>query len=443
MRSLLATISFFIGSMCLAQTTNPGWVVQPRLTTGNLYDVRFASRENGWIVGSQTILKTTNAGASWQMKEYPQSWFDNIVLMQGMDGWLIAASNPSTGFEYVVRLDGESAMWLADTSLIAGQALDALFFLNEDYGWTAGWDSEHKAVLYRTQNAGKSWDKIATGLDESIRDVFFVDVKTGWMVGQNGGFYRSTDGGLTWSLTYRFLFSRAPGDPLTDYPVRRIVFKNAEVGWAVGGIAGVEVRSRTTDGGQTWVQSSIWGGSSLQGMHFLDSMNGWAVGGPGPAGTKILGTTDAGQTWILQTHDINSNGVPLNNVVMNNVFMTSASEGWIVGNYGHILKTTSGGTVTAIEAEDVSVPLNFELGQNYPNPFNPSTTIEFSLVKESFVELTVTNTLGKKVATLVQGTHPAGRHAVRFEAADLPSGVYFYTLRSGTIAITKRLMLMK
>ena len=442
MGSLLATISFFIGSMCLAQTTNPGWVVQPRLTTGNLYDVRFASRENGWIVGSQTILKTSNAGASWQMKEYPQSWFDNLVLINGMSGWIVAGSNPTSGHCYVVRLNGESDQWLADTSLVAEPALDALYFLNEDFGWVAGWGSGYEAILYRTQNGGKSWDKIATGLDESIRDVFFVDVKTGWMVGQNGGFYKSTDGGLTWSFAHQALYAHDPQQTPIGYPVRRIVFKNPDVGWAVGGIAGVEIRSRTTDGGQTWVQSSIWGGSSLQGMYFLDSMNGWAVGG-GVGGTKVLRTSDAGDTWILQTHDINTNGVPVNNTILNGVFMTGASEGWVVGNYGTVLKTSSGGMVTSIEDENSTVPFDFELSQNYPNPFNPSTTIEFRLVKESFVELSVTNTLGKRVATLIQGTRPAGDHVATFDAADLPSGVYFYSLRSGNVSMTKRLMLMK
>ncbi|OGU19241.1 MAG: hypothetical protein A2059_00785, partial [Ignavibacteria bacterium GWA2_55_25] len=200
--------------------------------------------------------------------------------------------------------------------------------------------------------------------------------------------------------------------------------------------------SRTTDGGQTWVQSSIWGGSSLQGMYFLDSMNGWAVGG-GVGGTKVLRTSDAGDTWILQTHDINTNGVPVNNTILNGVFMTGASEGWVVGNYGTVLKTSSGGMVTSIEDENSTVPFDFELSQNYPNPFNPSTTIEFRLVKESFVELSVTNTLGKRVATLVEGTRPAGDHVATFDAADLPSGVYFYSLRSGNVSITKRLMLMK
>lgn len=442
MRSLLATISFFIGSMCLAQTTNPGWVVQPRLTTGNLYDVRFASRENGWIVGSQTILKTTNAGASWQMKEYPQSWFDNLVLMNGMSGWIVAGSNPTSGHCYVVRLNGESDQWLADTSLVAEPALDALYFLNEDFGWVTGWESSYQAILYRTQNGGKSWDKIDTGLDESIRDIFFVDVKTGWMVGQSGGFYKSNDGGLTWSFAHQALYAHDPQQTPVGYPVRRIVFKNPDVGWAVGGIAGVEIRSRTTDGGQTWIQSSIWGGSSLQGMYFLDSMNGWTVGG-GVGGTKVLRTSDAGETWILQTHDINTNGVPVNNTILNGVFIINASEGWVVGNYGTVLKTSSGGMVTSIEDENSTVPFDFELSQNYPNPFNPSTTIEFRLAKESFVELSVTNTLGKRVATLIQGTRPAGDYVATFDATDLPSGVYFYSLRSGNVSITKRLMLMK
>ena len=88
-------------------------------------------------------------------------------------------------------------------------------------------------------------------------------------------------------------------------------------------------------------------------------------------------------------------------------------------------------------------PAAFELLQNYPNPFNPTTTIRYSLPQRSHVALTVYNTLGQCVATLVDETEEAGNHDVRFDGSGLASGVYYYRLRAGEYVATKRLVLVR
>jgi hypothetical protein len=93
--------------------------------------------------------------------------------------------------------------------------------------------------------------------------------------------------------------------------------------------------------------------------------------------------------------------------------------------------------------EAPSKPFGFQIFQNYPNPFNPSTTIEYSVASEQFVELSVYDLLGRKVAVLVNGTQPAGLHSIHFDASSLSSSVYFYELRSGTAKLTKKLLYLK
>jgi hypothetical protein len=66
----------------------------------------------------------------------------------------------------------------------------------------------------------------------------------------------------------------------------------------------------------------------------------------------------------------------------------------------------------------MTFPEKIELNQNFPNPFNPSTTIRFGLPTRSHVTLSIFNTLGQKVATLVTGTQEAGYHEVRFDAVN-------------------------
>lgn len=89
------------------------------------------------------------------------------------------------------------------------------------------------------------------------------------------------------------------------------------------------------------------------------------------------------------------------------------------------------------------LPEHFELTGNYPNPFNPQTTIAFSMPEAATVRLAVYDLLGRRVALLVDGNLGAGRHEVRFDATNLPSGQYLYRLSTPKGEFTKLMMLLK
>jgi len=88
-------------------------------------------------------------------------------------------------------------------------------------------------------------------------------------------------------------------------------------------------------------------------------------------------------------------------------------------------------------------PTGFLLEQNFPNPFNPSTVISFSLPVKSNIKLKVLNILGKEVATLKDGVCEAGNYNVTFDASNLSSGIYFYSLITNNGIITKKMTLIK
>ncbi len=107
-------------------------------------------------------------------------------------------------------------------------------------------------------------------------------------------------------------------------------------------------------------------------------------------------------------------------------------------------------TTYPIGVEDGGVlPTKFVLNQNYPNPFNPTTTITYSLPVTRGVEtqytvsLQIFNSLGQKIVTLVNKEQAPGNYSVQFNAENLPSGVYFYTLRAGDFVSTRKMILMK
>jgi len=89
------------------------------------------------------------------------------------------------------------------------------------------------------------------------------------------------------------------------------------------------------------------------------------------------------------------------------------------------------------------LPAFVTLHQNYPNPFNPTTQIRFDLHQATDVRIEVFNSLGQRVATVVNGAFQAGTHTASFNAAHLTSGVYLYRLQAGDIALTRKMLLVK
>jgi hypothetical protein len=89
------------------------------------------------------------------------------------------------------------------------------------------------------------------------------------------------------------------------------------------------------------------------------------------------------------------------------------------------------------------LPKQFQLHEAYPNPFNPTTELRFDLSQAGRTTLKVYDMLGREVATLVNGQRAAGTYTVSFDAAQLPSGIYFARLTSGANTQVRKLMLIK
>lgn len=106
----------------------------------------------------------------------------------------------------------------------------------------------------------------------------------------------------------------------------------------------------------------------------------------------------------------------------------------------HCPTGAGGGAVTTISTE---IPKAFSLEQNYPNPFNPKTIIRFDILKASDVKITVFDITGKEVTRLVQQKLNAGKYSVDFEAENLASGIYFYSITAGDFVQTKKMILVK
>ncbi len=162
-------------------------------------------------------------------------------------------------------------------------------------------------------------------------------------------------------------------------------------------------------------------------------------GGGTETGCGITSFTDLPETFAGSSIYSTIDGLPI---------------GALIWDHAQIAAYNSAAEFAAIESRyphpiPIEVKINpaaaavFSLSQNYPNPFNPSTVIHYQLPASSFVTLKIYDILGRAIAVLVDEKKNAGTYNVTFNAANLPSGVYFYKIQAGAYTHTKKLLFLK
>ena len=165
----------------------------------------------------------------------------------------------------------------------------------------------------------------------------------------------------------------------------------------------------------------------------------------GGLGGTVIGTgTFSSQTGVA---DWTQFSVPINYVAQGTPDLCSMLI--LVGIYQNsggvalVDDLAFGGASDVEPIKDGLIPKQFELNQNYPNPFNPSTSIEYSIPSESFVELKVYDVLGNEVASLVNEQQQAGVYRADFTGENLPSGIYFARITANEFTQIVKMILLK
>ena len=150
-----------------------------------------------------------------------------------------------------------------------------------------------------------------------------------------------------------------------------------------------------------------------------------------------------GANWGLDSNgggNDNENGVGADHFIDLTSDLVSATVENVFGTMGtHPLVNI----VTDVKELQTGTPVAYELSQNYPNPFNPSTQIRFAIPEAGMVNIKVFNTLGQEITTLVSDYRSAGSYEVDFNASNLTSGIYFYTITTNNFSETRKMMLLK
>jgi len=412
----------FLFSSFLFQTSSADWIQQNSQTTYSINSVDFIDAQTGFAAGDNGVIrKTTNGGTNWYAIEFSPAASYNYIKMFSASN-IIAVSYSS---KKVLQSTDGGASWAAND--MTGISLDIarVQFVDFNTGFACG-----GTTFYRSTDGGLSW--IPKSPATKIRNFSMVDANTGWCNGTYNFPYpppygtnyaqvlRTENSGEGWQTQVNI-----PEQSFNIYRVFSVSSSTAMYnGFMSGSIA------RTTDYGSTWNAgaSGCGGFTEYRYCSFSDIQNGWMLG------NLILKTTNSGANWATIT-------TPLGNP-FKAIFFIDENTGWFVGTGGVILKTTTGG-VTGVNTISSAVPQNYKLYQNYPNPFNPSTNIKFEISKNDFVELTVYNSIGRKVYDLVNQNLNAGTYEITFYAENLSSGIYYCRMRSGNYSETSRMILMK
>ncbi|MBC8044864.1 MAG: SMP-30/gluconolactonase/LRE family protein [Rhizobacter sp.] len=166
-------------------------------------------------------------------------------------------------------------------------------------------------------------------------------------------------------------------------------------------------------------------------------------------GNRIYKVTLNGQTSVFSGTGVSgeTNGAVATATYAGNNGMALSPTGDTLyiseANGKRIRRITGLNASSAAPKNGAKNPQGFLLEQNYPNPFNPSTVISYQLLIAGQVSLKVFDMLGREVATLVDAKQAVGNHSVNFNAANLTSGVYLYTLNAGSFSDTKKMLLVK
>ncbi len=258
----------------------------------------------------------------------------------------------------------------------------------------------------------------------------------------NGNVYKISDASDMSSPFVKISDSNFPKGYISSIAVNPEDGNNALVGFS-----NYRVQSlfATFDGGNSWdavggnLEQNADGsgdGPSIRNVKILP-FNGATVY---LAATSIgLFTTTAldgmNTVWELQSPD------EIGNVVVETMDIRPIDGTVVVGTFGKGVYSSKN-LVTSVNNSEVQ-PDKFSLAQNYPNPFNPSTAIKFTIPESGNVRLDVYNTLGQKVASILNEQKNAGTYTVNFDASSLSSGIYLYMLTAGERTSSKKMIYLK
>lgn len=244
-------------------------------------NIYFVTQNVGFVVGAGgTILKTTNAGVSWEIKSSGTNLGLTNVFFPSLNvGYAVGGSITWEVSYSIVKKSIDSGQTWTEVLFDSIGPFSSVAFTDNLAGYVAG-DSGR---VFKTTDGGNSWTPLNIGSQADIADIVFTDSVTGFVVGNNSTLLKTADAGLSWKdVSYCF-----PPNSI----IISISFPTPEVGYALGIDQGSSLVAKTTDGGETWsvLLDNLW---TMSELCFTSPDTGYISGG-----YQDVRTTDGGTSW--------------------------------------------------------------------------------------------------------------------------------------------------
>lgn len=424
----------FVFGEGLYKTNNSGqsWENLNKNVRNDIYDLCFLSTTEGIAFGNNGVYKTYDGGNSWVPKFNPGGLVYNnpgsLEMLNDSIGWLIT-------YHSIYKTVDRGESWVKSNFYEPNQIYNAIEFYNGNLGiLKTSAETNPGSRIYDISNtyistdSGTSWTKRKP--DSLYFDKLkFTDPNHLWGISQTG-LYVSYDTARTWKKIY--------GD---DYFIGSWSFDFYD------SLFGVVTTSYdqayfTYDGGFSWKAFN-----KPVGNHPTDCK----ILGPDVFGTqRILEAGSDGKlllTYLYPNGDVKFSyqmasytRKKLNKIEV--LIKDDFPNVWVAGDGFTILYRQFEKIFTNVKKVDYQQK-DFALYQNYPNPFNPTTRINYSIPKATFVTVKVYDVLGREVRTLVNKNETTGNYSVNFNASNLSSGIYFYRLKAADYVQTRKMILLK
>lgn len=404
------------------------------------------------------IYRSTSLGASWEITGVTAGTISRAFINEPGD--IFAAT-----LFGVQKYNAQDSVWsisgLTSVSSVRGwNWLSDIIIDNDNIMFASSWSGK----VFKSTNYGVTWDTTSDihSYQTHVTDMaLYTDNSI--LLGIYGFIKRSTDKGITWTsiinglpssiiqnieVTEEGVLYAVSGNKLCKanhidssfVVIRDGIFASSppiynRIATGNNGLiffADQDVNQgiyRSTDYGETWLK--IYNSS----VYSLSLFNNKYVAAGLPAGEGILFSSNLGNEWKFLNEGIHSNATISWNIIDSNGYVYASANG--LGLY------KSNQIVTNVDFKEHNEIISFGLEQNYPNPFNSTTNIRYSIPQSGRVTLTVYDIMGRVVAVLLDKYQEAGSYDMIFQAKDLASGIYFYTLTSKNFTASKKLILLK
>lgn len=385
---------FISGSHGNIQKTSDGGNNWTDITAENNFyaykNIQFTSAGTGYCVGEHgKMRKTLNGGQTWTyLPTSTLNDLNDLCFLNSNLGYVVGEAG-----SVIKTTDGGMSFTPVNTG--STNELVSVYFISADTGWVCGTNS----TVYKTTNGGASWtQQTLPSFTYNCYDIVFTDALTGYIGSWANRIYKTLDGGNAWNTI--------PNLPSVN-SIRKIQFLNPDTGWATSEYGNI---MKTTDAGQTWTIQNSFCFSPAYAVHFYDAMNGFAAGGIANFNCKLYRTRDGGDTW-------ENTNLPFGYSI-NGLWMADTNRLYIATDFGTII--LYGDTARIITGIAEQVILNSRL-VCYPNPAKNYLEVQLP-ERHKKDDLFIYNSTGALIRKISAGK-------TRIDLSGLAKGLYFISVR--------------